>query len=147
MFSHLSARSGPRQKPCKICGVSPNQRAPSPPFPSVPLTYVLAQLSLYSYSRTVTRRINDMVTMQAHLLLITSVYDREVYNNQDKQTFFDSNFVSEMREAIELMDAQAFQDLMTGSPEMEKERTCLKKDITAHEMVMHLLRQGGIGTI
>lgn len=101
----------------------------------------MVQLSLFSYTRTVTRRIIDMVSMQAQLLMVTSVYEDEVSHDFDNR-----DLVADLREAIRALSPKEFENIMIVNAEREKRWKNLRNNIHANETILKLLKEGGIGT-
>ncbi|CAM9427711.1 unnamed protein product [Ectocarpus sp. 12 AP-2014] len=80
------------------------------------------QISLYAYSKAVTRRINDVVPMQAHLLLVTSIYETDV-----SRDFHKRDLQSDLKST--LPQGEELEKLMAFAPDVQEKANKLKNEI------------------
>lgn len=86
-----------------------------------------------------TRRVIDVATMQAHLLLVSSVYDQGV-----SPAFDNRNMIGEFRAAVRVLDPQKFARIMVGDPDTAQYVASLRTKITANKAILKLLQGSGI---
>ncbi|CAN0076139.1 unnamed protein product [Scytosiphon promiscuus] len=80
------------------------------------------QISLYAYSKAVTRRINDVVPMQAHLLLVTSIYETDI-----SKDFHERDLQSDLKST--LPQGEELEKLMAFAPDVQEKAKKLKDEI------------------
>lgn len=94
----------------------------------------LSQISSHADSKTVTRRINDVVTMQAHMLLVSSVYEDDV-----SPAFESRILVMELRKAVREKSAEDVKRVMLIDPFLKKTRDKLEEDIRRYREIANII--------
>lgn len=95
------------------------------------LTRPDAQVSLHAYSKVMTRRVIDVVPMQAHLLLVTEVFDLSVRPGHAAG----SDLASDVLRAIQGESTEDLKRVTSVDPGMEAKMDVLSTDIQRLEAI------------
>lgn len=93
------------------------------------------QVSLHAYSKVMTRRVIDVVPMQAHLLLVTELYDMSARSGHAVGL----DLSSDVLRAIEGESTEQLKKVTSVDPEMALKMDVLSTDIQRLESIVHTI--------